>query len=79
MACLYADGKLSEGQIWRQESLIGSSFEGRIQVRNGALYPYIKGSAFVNAEAYLLFDDDDPFQWGIRDTTKTPVLEPVGP
>ena len=24
LACLYADGKLREGQIWRQESIVGS-------------------------------------------------------
>ena len=79
MACLYADGKLKEGQIWRQESLIGSTFEGHITVRDGVVLPHVKGSAFVNAEAYLIFDDRDPFQWGIRDMTKSPVLEPVGP
>src|SRR4029077_12100947 len=26
LACLYADGKLQEGQIWRQESVVGSLF-----------------------------------------------------
>jgi 4-hydroxyproline epimerase len=66
LACLYADGKLREGQVWRQESLIGSVFEGSITVRDGLVYPHIKGSAFINAEAYLLLDDRDPFQWGIR-------------
>jgi 4-hydroxyproline epimerase len=66
MACLYADGKLQEGQVWRQESLIGSIFEGRVTVRDGIVYPQIRGSAFVNAEATLLLDDRDPFQWGIR-------------
>ncbi len=28
LACLAADGKLKEGEIWRQESIIGSVFEG---------------------------------------------------
>lgn len=66
LACLYASGKLREGQIWRQESLIGSLFEGSISVRNGMVYPHITGSGFVNAEAHLILDDRDPFQWGIR-------------
>ncbi len=66
LACLYAAGKLREGDIWRQESLIGSIFEGSITVRDGRVYPHIKGAAFVTAEAHLLLDDSDPFEWGIR-------------
>jgi 4-hydroxyproline epimerase len=67
LACLYADGKLREGEVWRQESIVGSVFEGSVQVVNGELIPSIKGGAFVNAEATLLLDPDDPFCWGIRD------------
>jgi 4-hydroxyproline epimerase len=66
LACLYADGKLREGQIWRQESIVGSVFEGSIRVRDGQVFPSIKGSAFVNAEADLLLDARDPFCMGIR-------------
>ena len=66
LACLYADGKIREGQTWRQESIIGSVFEGSIKVRDGAVYPSIKGSAFVNAEAELLIDPSDPLRMGIR-------------
>jgi 4-hydroxyproline epimerase len=29
LACLAADGKLAQGETWRQESIIGSVFEGR--------------------------------------------------
>lgn len=65
LACLYADGKLREGQIWKQESIIGSVFEGSIVVREGQVYPSIKGSAFVNAEAELVLDPRDPFCMGI--------------
>ena len=65
LACLYADGKLKEEEIWRQESIVGSVFEGYVRVRDGKIYPYIRGSAFVNAEADLLLDDRDPFCWGI--------------
>jgi 4-hydroxyproline epimerase len=65
MACLYADGKLTEGQIWRQESVLGSIFEGSIRVRDGHVYPSIKGSAFITSEADLVFDTEDPFCMGI--------------
>jgi 4-hydroxyproline epimerase len=66
LACLYADGKLREGEKWRQESLIGSIFEGSFIVSNGLVYPEIKGSAFVDADSKLILDERDPFQWGIR-------------
>ena len=66
LACLYADGKLREGQVWKQESIVGSVFEGSISVRDGKVYPSIKGSAFVNAEVELVLDPQDPFCAGIR-------------
>ncbi len=69
LACLYADGKLRAGEIWRQESIVGSIFEGTIRVDGDKVYPTIKGSAFVNAEATLLLDERDPFCWGIRHQT----------
>jgi 4-hydroxyproline epimerase len=66
LACLYADGKIREGQTWRQESIIGSVFEGTVKVRDGKVYPSIKGSAFVTAEAELVLDPRDPLCMGIR-------------
>lgn len=66
LACLYADGKIRDGQVWKQESIVGSVFEGSITVRDGKVYPSIKGSAFVNAEAELVLDPRDPFCMGIR-------------
>ncbi len=66
LACLYADGKIREGQVWKQESIVGSVFEGSISVRDGKVYPSIKGAAFVNAEAELVLDLQDPFCMGIR-------------
>jgi 4-hydroxyproline epimerase len=65
LACLFADKKLREGDVWTQESIIGSIFEGSIRVRNGEVYPSIKGSAFVNAESDLILDERDPFRTGI--------------
>jgi 4-hydroxyproline epimerase len=66
LACLYTDGKLREGQTWKQESIVGSVFEGSIVVRGDRVYPSITGSAFVNAEADLILDPRDPFCMGIR-------------
>ncbi|MBV9181772.1 MAG: proline racemase family protein [Acidobacteria bacterium] len=66
LACLYADGKFSEGQTWRQESIVGSVFEGTISLRGQLLYPSITGRAYVSAEADLLLDPLDPFRNGIR-------------
>jgi 4-hydroxyproline epimerase len=66
LACLFADGKLKPGDVWRQESIVGSVFEGSIQVKDGQVIPSIKGSAFVNAEATLLLNPADPFCWGFN-------------
>jgi 4-hydroxyproline epimerase len=66
LACLYADGKLQEGQVWRQESILGSIFEGTVRVADGRVIPRITGSAHVTAEATLLLDPTDPFEMGIR-------------
>jgi len=66
MACLFADGKLKPGQEWRQESIIGSRFVGRVRWDGDKLIPSISGSAFITAESKLLIDDADPFRFGIR-------------
>ncbi len=67
LACLAADGKLAEGQIWRQASITGSIFEGSItKLANGLVIPHVTGSAFVNAEASLILNSADPFRMGIR-------------
>lgn len=65
IACLVADGKLKSGQVWRQESIIGSIFEASAQIRDGQIIPTITGSAFVTLAATLLLDPSDPFSWGI--------------
>ena len=66
LACLAEDGKLSEGQVWRQMSVVGSVFEGQIQVQDGNIIPTITGEAWVMAEGNLLIDERDPFWEGIR-------------
>ena len=65
MACLHADGKLAPGEIWRQEGILGTVFEGSIAVADGIVTPTIKGAASITAESTLLFDPHDPFREGI--------------
>jgi 4-hydroxyproline epimerase len=66
LACLFADGKLKPGQIWRQEGILGTFFEGSVAEHDGQVIPTITGRAYVNAESTLLLDSRDPFCWGIR-------------
>ena len=66
LACLFADGKLAEGQTWRQESIVGSVFEGSVSIIDNAIHPHIKSTAFITAEAELILDVRDPFCMGIR-------------
>ena len=65
LACLFADGALKEGDVWKQESIVGSVFEGSIKVVDNVVHPRIKGSAFITAEADLILDAHDPFAMGI--------------
>jgi 4-hydroxyproline epimerase len=66
LACLYADGKLIPGQVWRQESITGSLFEGQIRKDGDLIIPRITGTAYVTAEGTLLLDPMDPLCMGIR-------------
>ncbi len=66
LACLAADGDLAPGEIWRQESVIGSVFEASYRRDGDAIRPSIRGRAWVNAQSTLIFNETDPFVWGIR-------------
>jgi 4-hydroxyproline epimerase len=68
LACLYADGKVRPGQVWRQESIVGTIFEGAVTLVEGQVVPEITGHAYVNAECNLILDERDPFCYGIRQT-----------
>jgi len=65
MACLYADGKLAEGDTWRQEGILGTHFTGSIVPQGDSVLPTLTGRAWITAESTLLFDDADPFTSGI--------------
>lgn len=68
LACLYAEGKLAPGAVWKQRGILGTSFEGSYRLNgNGgrAILPSITGRAHIMAEGTLLLDPDDPFRMGI--------------
>lgn len=66
LACLAADDKLSAGEVWRQESIVGSIFEGSYQNATEGIVPTIRGRAFVTAETKCVVNDDDPFRFGME-------------
>jgi 4-hydroxyproline epimerase len=67
VACLAADGKLAEGAVWRQESIIGSVFEATYErADDQTVVPTITGHAHIMAESRLCFDERDPFAWGLH-------------
>jgi 4-hydroxyproline epimerase len=66
LACLYADGKLRPGEVWVQESIIGSRFRASFEPGpTGGVLPSITGRAFICAESKLVQDTLDPFRYGI--------------
>lgn len=77
LACLAADDLLAPGQIWRQQSVVGSVFTGSYQHATDlsntesttypehTIIPTICGHAYVCAETTLIVQEDDPFKWGI--------------
>jgi 4-hydroxyproline epimerase len=67
MACLYDEGKLAPGVTWKQESILGTVFQGSVREgQDGEVNPSIRGRAWVTGETKLLFAGDDPFSQGIK-------------
>jgi 4-hydroxyproline epimerase len=76
LACLAADKKLLPGQGWRQESIVGSCFQGSYEwapqsqgdpraCAEPIIIPSITGSAYICAQSTLLFHPEDPFCTGL--------------
>jgi 4-hydroxyproline epimerase len=68
IACLAADGKLAPGEIWHQQGILGTCFEGSYRVAQGGangVIPSITGSAYITAESRLILQAGDPFPAGI--------------
>lgn len=71
MAHLAAQGRLGEDDIFVHESIIGSTFEGRIAGRTTigdrpAIIPAISGWAVVTGFNTIFVDSHDPFQHGFQ-------------
>ncbi len=66
LACLAADGTLTAGESWVQESIVGSTFVADYRWQGEQIVPTVTGSAFVSAETTLWIDERDRFGWGIR-------------
>ncbi len=71
LACLAANGTLQPGQVWVQESIIGSQFEAQYQLHQADLsthnfvapltiLPSITGRAYVTARCELIAQLTDP-------------------
>jgi len=66
LAWLHAIGKLSAGEIYRQESVTGSVFIGKVDAHpDGGVIPTITGTAFVTSRGELMIDPADQLGWGI--------------
>jgi proline racemase len=67
LACLAADRLLAPGEIYLQESVIGSTYRISYQPGDkGGVIPTITGQAFVTSDANLIFNPADPYRSGIR-------------
>lgn len=64
LACLYQDGEIKPNQIWKQQSIIGSIFEGYIEVINDQIIPFISGEAFITSDSKVIRQNSDPFRDG---------------
>lgn len=64
LACLAADGKLQPGEIWIQESIVGSRFQATYRREGDTVYPSVTGTAFITIQGNLVIDERDPFKWG---------------
>jgi 4-hydroxyproline epimerase len=66
LACLAAEGKLAEGEVWHQQGILGTAFEASYRRGPRGILPRISGQAFLTARGRLLIEPEDPFAWGIR-------------
>lgn len=71
MAHLAATGRLKEGDAFVHESIIGSTFTGRIEARarvgnHDAIVPSIEGWARVTGFNTIVIDERDPFAHGFQ-------------
>jgi trans-L-3-hydroxyproline dehydratase len=71
MAVLAAMGLLGTGQTFTHESIIGTTFRGRVVEETTigdlpAIVPEIEGEAYITGESTFLIDERDPLAFGFR-------------
>ena len=71
MAQWVAQGKLKKGDTFVHESIIGSTFLGRVEditkvADKNAIIPSIEGWAVITGYNTIIIDDDDPFARGFQ-------------
>ncbi|MBI1873619.1 MAG: proline racemase family protein [Acidobacteria bacterium] len=71
MAILDAMGLLSPDRPFVHESIVGSTFRGRVVQKTkvadyDAIVPEVEGSAWITGEHTFLIDEKDPFREGFR-------------
>ena len=71
MAVLSAMGLLPRGQTFTHESIIGTTFRGRVTAETAvgeheAIVPEIEGEAYITGESRFLIDDRDPLRFGFK-------------
>lgn len=69
MATLYAKGQLAVGEDFVYESIIGTTFKGRIEETAtvgpfDAVIPKIQGSAWITGFHQFVMDETDPVKYG---------------
>tara|TARA_B100000945_G_scaffold309561_1_gene300546 strand:+ start:1845 stop:2801 length:957 start_codon:yes stop_codon:yes gene_type:complete len=67
VACLMADGVIAPGEVWRQESIVGSVFEASaVWNEDGSrCIPTVRGTAYITADAHMIMQDGDDLRFGI--------------
>lgn len=66
LACLAADGRLSAGELWLQESCIGTCFSASYRparhpsAPGGSVVATINGRAYLTGETRVMLEADDP-------------------
>jgi proline racemase len=66
LAWLHELGKLQDGELYRQESVTGSVFIGKVNAHpDGGVTPTITGTAFITSRGVLTIDPNDQLGWGI--------------
>ena len=69
MATLYAKGELKQGEQFVYESILGTLFYGQVvgTTKVGdfdAVYPQVKGSAYITGFNHFVIDETDPVKYG---------------